>query len=391
MNTHIRYGRPIRVMHVITPSRMAGAETFLARLLNRANSASDGHRLGGPLLSAVHCVTSRSPANSELQAAGVDLEPLSIGGKANLLAMPRLAAAARRCRASLLHSHLSTASWWCGWLEFFGGPPSIGHVHGFTSRRWHVRQTHLIACSNAVRADLVKKGIRAERISVMHYPVDPRDVLPTRSRDAVRAELGVADDTPVVGAFAHLSLKKGYRELVRAAEVVLRRMPNAHFWCFGEGPLRTELEAFAQSAGIADRFRLVGFRRDAANYMHAIDVMCLPSHREPFGLVYVEAALAGKPVIACDAGGAPEIIEHGQTGLLVPPPAADSNVAAIADAIVQLLDDRWSAAAMGSRGRERALARFGWSNYLSRLNALYERVLGVAKTDPAVFQLRRAA
>ena len=54
--------------------------------------------------------------------------------------------------------------------------------------------------------------------------------------------------------------------------------------------------------------------------MQAIDVMCLPSHREPFGLVYVEAALAEKPVIACRAGGAPEVIAHGETGLLVPPP-----------------------------------------------------------------------
>ena len=57
--------------------------------------------------------------------------------------------------------------------------------------------------------------------------------------------------------------------------------------------------------------------------MGAVDVMCLPSHREPFGLVYVEAALAEKPVIACNAGGAPEIIHHGETGLLVPPPTRD--------------------------------------------------------------------
>ena len=72
--------------------------------------------------------------------------------------------------------------------------------------------------------------------------------------------------------------------------------------------------------GIADRFKLLGFRRDVPDLMRAVDVMCLPSHREPFGLVYVEAGLAGKPVIACDAGGAPEVIVSGETGLLVPPP-----------------------------------------------------------------------
>jgi glycosyltransferase involved in cell wall biosynthesis len=363
-------------MHVITPSRMAGAETFLARLMRR--SATNDN---------VHCVTSRGPANGELRAAGIELEALGISGKANLLAVLRLRAAARRFHADLLHSHLSTASWWAGWLEQFGGPRSIGHVHGFTSARWHKRQSRLIACSRAVQADLVEKGIPAERITVMNYPVDPADVRPTRSVTDVRSELGALSDTPVVGTFAHLSLKKGYRELLRAAQIVLRALPAAQFWCFGDGPLRGELEEYARASGFADRFRLLGFRRDAANYMNAVDVMCLPSHREPFGLVYVEAALVGKPVIACNAGGAPEIIEHGVTGVLVPPPglyhrdrsspAFGNNVEPLAEAILSLLNDPSGATTMGQRGRELALERFGWTNYLARLRSLYSTVLGV--------------
>src|SRR6185295_17074498 len=115
------------------------------------------------------------------------------------------------------------------------------------------------------------------------------------------------------------------------------------FWCFGEGALRGELEQTARELGISDRFKLFGFRRDVADLMQAIDVMCLPSRREPFGLVYVEAALAEKPVIACGAGGAPEVVAHGDTGLLVPP----SDVPSLADAIFRLLDNRATAAAMG--------------------------------------------
>ncbi|MEX2317660.1 MAG: glycosyltransferase family 4 protein [Pirellulales bacterium] len=366
-------------MHVITPSRMAGAETFLARLLRRAAGSSLPQSPAPSPQPLLHCVTSRGPANGELAAAGVEMEALGIGGKANMLALPRLALAAKRCRADLLHSHLSTASWWCGWLEQFGGPPSIGFVHGFTSRRWHVRQSHLIACTEAVKADLVKKGIRPNRITVLHYAVDPDDVRPTRSPADVRAELGVAVDTPIVGTFAHLSLKKGYRELVRAAEIVLRQMPAAQFWCFGEGPLRAELEEHARSAGIADRFRLLGFRRDVPNFMRAIDVMCLPSHREPFGIVYVEAALAAKPVIACNAGGAPEVIQHGDTGLLVPSPLCGDNIPALAQAILSLLDDRTAATAMGRRGQERALEHYSWPRYLARLGDLYAQVLGQAR------------
>ncbi len=387
---------------------MAGAETFLVRLLRRAANGQVVH----------HCVSKTSPANDEMRAAGVTFDALGIGGKANFLAVPRLYRAARRFEADVLHSHLSSASWWCGWLEQFGGPPSIGHVHGFTSRLWHRRQSHLIACSDAVKRHLISKNFPSERITVMHYPVDPNDLQLTRGPAEIRAELGVASSTPVVGTFAHLSLKKGYRELVQAAAIVLRRLPAAQFWCFGDGPLRDELQRTARELGISDRFRLFGFRRDVPNLMRAIDVMCLPSHREPFGLVYVEAALAGKPVIACNAGGAPEIIVHGETGLLVPPPElriskrgwrtnkvsqstipgtlwvpqsaiidhSASNIASLADAICALLDNREHSAFMGRRGRELALERFGWPGYLSRLNELYDCVRGQRPIDSSTFE-----
>jgi glycosyltransferase involved in cell wall biosynthesis len=340
---------------------MAGAETFLARLMRRASLDQF----------VSHFATSRSRANLELLAANLPFDRIGIGGKANLLAVPRLAAAAHRFQADLLHSHLSTASWWCGWLEKLGGPPSIGHVHGFTSARWHRRQSHLIACSEAVKQDLIEKGIAAERITVMHYPVDPNDLRPTRSVADVRRELGASSHAPVVGTFAHFAPKKGHRELVQAAALVLNCLPGAQFWCFGEGPLRAEIEQTADELGIADRFKLFGFRRDVADLMQAIDVMCLPSRREPFGLVYVEAALAEKPVIAVDAGGAPEVIARGDTGLLVPP----SDVPSLADAIFRLLDNRASAAAMGRRGRELALERFQWPRFIEQLRDVYDRVL----------------
>ena len=358
--------RSPRVLHAIAPSKLAGAETFLVRLLRRA-SLDDF---------VSHCVTSRCLANKDLLAANMPFDRLRIGGKGNLLAIPRLAAAARRFQADVLHSHLSTASWWCGWLEQLGGPPSIGHVHGFTSAHWHRWQSHLIACSAAVKQDLIDKGLAAERITVLHYPLDPNDMRPTSSRAAVRRELGADDNTPVVGTFAHLSPKKGHRELVQAAAMVLNVIPRAQFWCFGEGPLRAELEETARDLGISDRFKLFGFRRDVANLMPAIDVMCLPSHREPFGLVYVEAALAEKPVIATNAGGAPEIITHNETGLLIPSPHSPLPTphSALADALFTLLDNRTLAATLGRRAREAALDRFSWPNYLAQLALLYDRV-----------------
>ncbi len=351
----------LRVLHAITPSRMAGAETFLARLLKHAKGSPIEHR----------CVVSRdSPALDELRAAGVDFQPAGIGGKVNVMAVARLARAAREAGASVIDSHLSSASWWCGWLERMGGLPTVGHVHGFTSARWHRGQTHLVTCSEAVKQDLIDKGFDAGRITPLHLPVEPADVEQTRSRSAVRRAFGVDEQTPIVGTFAHLSIKKGYRELVLAAEQVLRAMPQARFWCFGDGLLRDELTQKAAELGIADRFRLMGFRRDVADMMRAVDVMALPSHREPFGLVYVEAGLCERPVIACQAGGAPEIIKHGESGLLVPPKSPNE----LASAILELLGDRTRAEAMGRHGNEICRSRFNWPRYIERISNVYEKL-----------------
>jgi glycosyltransferase involved in cell wall biosynthesis len=105
--------------------------------------------------------------------------------------------------------------------------------------------------------------------------------------------------------------------------------------------------------------------------MHAIDVMALPSHREPCALVYVEAALSRKPTIGCRAGGAPESIADGDTGLLVP--ARDSE--AIANAILTLLTNRARAQQMGQAGYERACELFGWERFIETLEEVYDRVL----------------
>ncbi|MBN1852443.1 MAG: glycosyltransferase family 4 protein [Pirellulales bacterium] len=349
------------VVHVITPSRMAGAETLLNRMARRLRAR--GHR--------IHIVANRtSPAIGALVRSGLDVELLPIGGKFNPRAIGALIRALRKVGGEIFHSHLSTASWWCGWAERFGGPPSVGHVHGFTSALWHRRQKRLIACSAAVRDHLVKSGIDGHRIDVLHNPVDPEDVQPCRRVAAIREELATEDQSQVIGCFAHFSEKKGWRDLLHAAPAVLREYPETTFWCVGDGPIRTEMEQLARELGVFPNFRFPGFRTDACELMNAIDVMALPSHCEPFGLVYVEAGLLKKPVIACRAGGAPEVVIDHETGLLIPPHDPD----ALADALRILLDSHEIATAMGRNGYHRARDLFGWDRFLDGLESIYREL-----------------
>src|SRR5690606_28429179 len=140
-----------------------------------------------------------------------------------------------------------------------------------------------------------RKGIPTDKITPLHIPVDESDLIPTRSRADMRRELGVDEQTPIVGTFAHLSPKKGHADLVASAARVLRELPSAQFWCVGEGVLRKVIAAQARELGIGDRFKMLGYRQDVPNLMRAVDVMALPSLREPFGLVYVEAGLCRRP------------------------------------------------------------------------------------------------
>jgi glycosyltransferase involved in cell wall biosynthesis len=354
--------RPRRVLQVITPSHMSGAETQLCRLTKQMRARGHEMRI---------IVKHDSSALAEMQSRLADVVPGRIGGKGNVFAIPAIMRAAKRHGAEIVQSNLSTASWWCGWAETFGGPKSVGHVHGFTSARWHRRQSHLLAVSGAVRDDLIAHGIPGDRVTVLHNALSPEEFRSTRDSLDVRSEFGADAKTPVVGTFAHLSEKKGYRELFGAMPRILKAAPTTQFWIMGTGGLRDELEATARAGGFLKQVRFAGFRRDSADVMNAIDVLALPSRREPCALVYVEAALLAKPIVACRAGGAPESVADGETGILVP--VNDS--AAIAEAVLGLLENRDFAHRMGESGRERALEIFSWAKFIATLEGVYDKVL----------------
>jgi len=351
-----------RVLQAITPSRMGGAEMMLVRMAPRLRER--GHQQN------IVCNSTgrgRDALGAALQQQGFDLSGLPIGGKANPRALFALHKAAKNAGCQFSHSHLSSASWWCGWLDRLGLLPSVGHVHGFTSPTFHRHQRRLLTASRAVRDHLIENGISAERITVLPLPVAPEDVAWQKPAEQVQLELNIPQGAPLVGSFAGLLEKKGWREWLEAVPLVLREHPQTHFLAVGEGPLRAELEARTRELGIDKHVHFLGFRADVADVMNAVDIMALPSHREPFGLVYVEAALLGKPCVACNAGGAPEIIEQGQSGLLVAP--RDSQ--AIAGAINELLGDPARAVSMGQTGRELALQKFGWAQFLPALEEVY--------------------
>jgi glycosyltransferase involved in cell wall biosynthesis len=224
----------------------------------------------------------------------------------------------------------------------------------------------VVANSRATADAFVAAGGRASLVTVVHNGIDaaPFDALGPDTRAAVRAELGIPDDVFLVGCFSRLHPWKGQHVLLDA----VARMPGVHALVVGgalfsgEAPYEAELRARAQLPGFAGRVHMLGVRGDVPRLLAACDVVVHASVlAEPFGRVLVEAMLARRPVVATAAGGVPEVVSDGETGVLVPP----GDARALGEAIDALRRDPARVAALARRGADHARACFSRETMLA--------------------------
>jgi len=224
----------------------------------------------------------------------------------------------------------------------------------------------VVANSRATADAFVAAGGRGSLVTVVHNGIDaaPFDALGPGTRAAVRAELGIPDDVFLVGSFSRLHPWKGQTVLLDA----VARMPGVHALVVGgalfsgEAPYEAELRSRAQLPGFAGRVHMLGARDDVPRLLAACDVVVHASVlAEPFGRVLVEAMLARRPVVATAAGGVPEVVSDGETGVLVPP----GDARALGEAIDALRRDPARVAALARRGADHARSRFSRESMLA--------------------------
>lgn len=234
--------------------------------------------------------------------------------------------------------------------------------------------THFVAVSEHVaRTNRRALGVPAERTTVIHRGRDPelyRPASPER-RTALRGDLGLGEDERVILNIARLLDRKGQHELIAAMPEIVRAQPRARLLIAGEGPERAALERAVADLGLDGRVTLLGTRQDVPDLLAAADVFVTPSHYEGHGGSLIEAMLAGLPIVATDTPPHRESMEPGVTGLAVPL----RDPAALAAAIVSLLDDPERTREMSAAAREAARARFDVAEIARRHEALYRRVV----------------
>lgn len=364
----------LRILHVVTHSRLSGAEINMLRLCR-------GLQERGHTVSVV--TRARSSLTPVLTQEGIPHSELNIQGKGNLLAPVRLWGLFRTWQPDVVNTHNSTASLWGGMAGRWANVPVVAHVQGIChprTLRWCYRRSDaLIGCSEAVRRHTLGCGFSPEHVHRVYNAVDPEEFTPSRPREDVRQELGLAVDHVAVGTFAHLSVKKGHADLLDALALLTGEAARqTRLICVGEGGERERLEQQCERLGLTERVRFLGYRRDVADLMAAMDIMALPSHREPFGIVYVEAMLCGLPVIACDAGGAPEVVVPEETGLLVPPRSPKP----LARALTRLATEAALRHRLGEAGRRRARQRFSLATMVAETEGVYRTLLKSPVADP---------
>jgi glycosyltransferase involved in cell wall biosynthesis len=170
----------------------------------------------------------------------------------------------------------------------------------------------------------------------------------------LRAELGLAQADPVIGTIARLGeRRKGIADFLDMAVTVASRRQDARFVIVGDGDMRLALERYAADLGLSDRVRFTGERHDIPEILALMRVFVMPSHYEAGPYTLLEAMAMGRPVVSTSTGLAPEVIENGHSGFLVP----IGNAQSLARAVLLLLDNDHLLQRFGTRGRRQVERR----------------------------------
>jgi glycosyltransferase involved in cell wall biosynthesis len=360
---------PVRVCFVIDELAPAGTESQLLALIRQLD-----RRRVWPYL---YLLRGDKPVSQALEPDDCPILRLEIGSLRHpktLLHAWRFLRFLRRERIDVVQAYFPDSSYFALPMAWLAGVKhrlrtrnNIGHwltpLHRCLGRMLNVFATQTIAnCEAARQALLTAEQPRPETVFVLENGVDLerfRDLEPMPMRPST---------APRVGVVANLRSVKGLDVFVRAAARVQARHPRTCFTVAGEGELRASLQQQAAAEGLADHFSLPGGVADVPAFLAGLDVAVLCSHAEGMSNALLEYMAAGRAIVATAVGAAPELIEDGVHGLLVPP----GDAAKLAEAIGRLLDDRGQARRLGEAARRRALQRYSREAMVRRFTEFYE-------------------
>lgn len=385
----------MKVLHIITGLDVGGAETMLARLIERSDRSA--------ITTTVISLSTSGPIGERLRAGGIPVHALGMRpNRPDPRALWRLVRLIRRIAPDVVQTWMYHADLAGGLAARLAGVRSVvwGIHHSNLSPAVNKRSTLLVArccarlsrfvparivlCADAARRTHERIGYDTARMSTIPNGFDTATFRPRAgARPAIRAELGLAPQTQLVGMMSRWDPIKDHHTFIYAAGAVAARHPDARFVLTGTGITTGNdvLRGWIADAGIEDRCHLLGRRDDMPVLLASLDVAVSSSAGEAFPLVVGEAMTSGVPCAATDAGDTATLI--GATGRVVPP----GDPAALGEAISSLLAlDPEVRAVLGAEARARIVERYALDTIVAAYHGLYRSLAG-STAPPAALEV----
>jgi glycosyltransferase involved in cell wall biosynthesis len=229
--------------------------------------------------------------------------------------------------------------------------------------------TKIIAVSKIARDYLIQwHNVNPTKIVTLYNGIDTNKYKADMNGSCLLNEFNLHKNYPTVGVIGRLDKMKGIDCFLNAVAEIVKKTKEAQFLIVGDGPLKGELKKRAYYLGILERVVFTGFRKDIPDILSIIDILVASTLSEALPTSILEGMSAGKPVVATNVGGVPEVVINGETGILIPSKDSD----ALAAAILELLESPEKRVMMGKKGRQHVMEHFSIENMVREYERFYD-------------------
>ena len=364
---------PFKILYFITSLNIGGAEELLLLTIKNLNR----HKFR-PIV----CYLYGERLEKEIENLGVKVINLKMKNKFDISVLFKLYSLIKKGRFNIIHTHLFHANIIGRIMARLLNVPVIistqhysfaynGKLGMFLEKITAPLADRIIAVSEAAKRYCTdEEGILPEKLQLIYNGVDLSMKDRINGKSDLRTQFSLNNNF-VIGNIGRFAEVKGHRYLLMAVAEIIKKISNIKLVFVGYGPLKRKIIRLTNALDISKNVILIDSRRDIPQILDLFDLYVLPSLQEGLSITLLEALAMGKPSIATAVGGNPEVIINGESGILIQP----KDHQALAEAIINLLNDREKANALGLNGRLRVKERFDIKRTVSETESLYEHLM----------------
>lgn len=361
------------MLHLIDDLNLGGAERVMATLVD--SLPKDKYR-------TIVCALEDGPVSRELRQKGIEVIILPKSRPYDIIFLLKLLHLISKEKVKLIHSHLLITDIY-GWLAAkLSRIPIVITIHGKSLLNWKhgnrvfrfvaKRSNKIITVSNSIKDEIVKKlTLPLDNFITIYNGIDLSRFRDMTQDLTLKRHINIEPTSLMVGSIGGLRPVKDYGTLLESMPIVIQEFPEAKFVIVGDGPLKESLELKVKSSKLEKNVTFLGWRRDIPQILSDFDIFVLSSLTEGISISILEAMAMGKPVVATDVGGNPEVVEDDKTGFLAP----QGDFQGLANAIIKLLKDKELREAMGRSGRRRVEEKFSLQTFVDKHIQVYDRLV----------------